>query len=196
MKNDELKKCFCGEMMIEIECDNEDSGFRCESCGLTITAGTHSDAYEAMRRATTWNTRPEPKPTTEEVCPDCIGVEYQLGDDPCEKCNGTGKTPKDDVREAFEKTITSSLLSNLYFSESLSCYLPRGANYHNLARNITRRWEGYKAGYNSQKAEIERLEAENKAKQDVINKVMTAMSGYAIKQIIADSGFWRPKENN
>lgn len=69
---------------------------------------------------------------------------------------------KDKIREAFEKTVTKEVLDVFYFSNVLNCYMPKCPVYSNLARNTTRRLEGYISGYKSAmkepQAEIERLQ--------------------------------------
>lgn len=39
-ENKESKPCLCGGWLEAVEFDNEDFGYECESCGLTISAGS------------------------------------------------------------------------------------------------------------------------------------------------------------
>ncbi len=140
----------------------------------------------------------------QDVCPVCKGKEYQLGDDPCEDCQGTGKVDK--IREAFEKEY--DVYGFCEFSKGMYEFkTSANINAHSSMslKGLNREYRIFASGYKSQQAEMERLKAENEAMKCCGNCDNKDYRGYhpmcAIDLSSTGDGSgvcksWQPKENN
>lgn len=101
------------------------------------------------------------KPNGQEVCPECGGVGHwcnDLGLHECAVCDGTGKAPVAKTQEAVDTIFKETLLDTNDWASFIDWWsIPDKTDeeFHTYLKSFI------EAGYNSQQAEINRLEKQN-----------------------------------